>query len=180
MQTTEYKILMRRLREQEEQRVYERMLDSQTHSFTARQQGFNAGNAFYPSAVNGAMTESTDMDDVTFADIKRQMALIVNVLVSIIACSVAIWIGARRWAVPQRLGLSMSGSVLVAVAEVTIYMGYIRRIKEAKVEESKKVERKEVVQTWIVDGASPPPTNVDMKPSAQTMRHRKDRQQAQG
>ena len=106
-----------------------------------------AGPSFGPTA-------DTEVDEVTYADVNRQMALIINVLVSIIACSVAIWIAARRWDVPQRLGLSMSGSGLVAAAEVAIYMGYIRRIKEAKGKEVKMVERKEIVETWVLDGVS--------------------------
>jgi hypothetical protein len=31
-------------------------------------------------------------------------------------------------------------------------MGYIRRIKDAKVKERGKVERKEIMETWVLDG----------------------------
>ncbi|KAK3695938.1 hypothetical protein LTR37_018233 [Vermiconidia calcicola] len=145
--TSEYKALMSRLRKEEENRQYERMVHPPPPTETFNQRFPHAGPSFGPTA-------DTEVDEVTYADVNRQMALIINVLVSIIACSVAIWIAARRWEVPQRLGLSMSGSGLVAAAEVTIYMGYIRRIKEAKGKEVKMVESKEIVETWVLDGVS--------------------------
>jgi hypothetical protein len=93
-------------------------------------------------------------DDVTYQDIDRQVALIINVLVSIIACAVALWIVARHWSVPQRMALSMGGSLTVAAAEVAIYLGYIRRIEDAKGKEIKKAEKKEVSETWVIEKAS--------------------------
>ena len=87
-----------------------------------------------------------------YADIDRQIALILNVLVSIVACAGAIWVVARWWSTPVRLALSMSGSALVGVAEVVVYSGYIRRVEEAKGKERKLKEVKEVVKTWVVGG----------------------------
>jgi hypothetical protein len=111
-------------------------------------------NTFNPATSIGQTGVSEEVDEVTYADVNRQVALIINVLVSIIACSVAVWIAARRWEVPLRLGLSMSCSGVVAAAEVAIYMGYIKRIKDAKDKEVKKVETKEIVQTWVLDKSS--------------------------
>ena len=91
-------------------------------------------------------------DEVTYAEINRQMALIFNVLVSIVACAGAIWVAARWWSTPARLALSMSGSLLVGVAEVVVYAGYIRRVSEAKGKEKRVQEVKEVLRTWIVGG----------------------------
>ena len=145
---------MKRLRAEEEMRQYERMINPPPPQETFSQRFPNAINGFDPYTSIGSGPAAQEVDEVTYADINRQMALIANVLISIIACSVAIWIAARRWDVPQRLGLSMSGSGLVAVAEVAIYMGYIRRIKEAKDKEVKKVETKEIVDTWVLDGSS--------------------------
>lgn len=136
---------MARLREEEEQRAYERMINPPPpQEFSSR-----APTSMYAIPDNLPMKEEDD--EVTYADINRQLALIINVLVSIIACSVAIWIAARHWSVPQRLALSMTGSGVVAVAEVVIYMGYIRRIQEAKTTERKVVETKEIVETWVID-----------------------------
>lgn len=150
-QTSDYTALMKRLRQEEEQRQYERMINPPPPQETFSQRFPNASHAFNPATSIGQIPPADEVDEVTYADVNRQMALIINVLISIICCSIAIWIAARRWEVPQRLGLSMSGSGLVAVAEVAIYMGYIRRVQEAKDKEVKKVETKEVVETWVLD-----------------------------
>ena len=45
----------------------------------------------------------------------------------------------------------MAGSGLVGVAEVAVYTGYLRRVKEAKTKEKKKPEVKEIVGTWVIE-----------------------------
>jgi len=160
---------MKRLRQEEEQRQYERMINPPAPHELGGQSAMYGSQAFNPATSIGQGPDSQEVDDVTFADVNRQMALIINVLVSIIACSVAIWIAARRWDVPQRLGLSMTGSGLVAAAEVAIYMGYIRRIKDAKSLEQKVVESKEVVQSWVLEGT----TGAQKVIAADSMRFRK-------
>ncbi|GAB7348384.1 hypothetical protein MBLNU459_g6818t1 [Dothideomycetes sp. NU459] len=164
--TLEYKALMARLREEEEQRAYERMINPPAPLQFANR----APTAMYAIPDNMPQAKEED-DDVTYADVNRQLALIINVLVSIIACSVAIWIAARHWSVPQRLALSMTGSGVVAVAEVVIYMGYIRRVREAKATEGSRVETKEVVETWVIDSTTGKKALVSS--DADGMRHRK-------
>lgn len=93
-------------------------------------------------------------DELSYQEVHRQIILIINVLVSIICCSVFIWVAARQWTAPKRLALSMSGSVVVAVAEVVIYNGYVRRIKEAKQKEKKKPEIKKIIESWVIDSSS--------------------------
>ncbi|KAH0021302.1 hypothetical protein KCU78_g6184, partial [Aureobasidium melanogenum] len=136
--TAEYTALMARLRRDEENIAYQRLINP-------------TSSAPEPSRIR---PEDED-DEVTYTDVNRQLALIINVLVSIIACSVAIWIAARHWSVPQRMALSMFGSGAVAIAEVAIYMGYLRRIKDAKQTEGKKVETKQVVETWVIEKKDP-------------------------
>lgn len=145
---------MQKLREQEEQRQYERMLNPQPAVETFSSRFPNAARPPLGSGINLGYGTANEVDDVTFADVNRQMILIINVLISIVCTSVAVWMAARRWSVPERLGLSFSSSTVVAVAEVAIYMGYIRRIKEAKTKERKTVEKKEILDTWIIDGKS--------------------------
>ena len=146
---------MKRLRAEEEQRQYERMTNPPPLKETFKQSFPSAQHSLGPATSIGQSINAQDeADEVTYADVDRQLTLIINVLVSIIACGVAIWFAARRWDVPQRLALSMSGSVLVAVAEVAIYMGYINRIKDAKGKEKKKVERKEIVETWVLGSST--------------------------
>ncbi|KAL0257762.1 hypothetical protein SLS55_006925 [Diplodia seriata] len=155
LQSNEYKQLMARLRKEEEARAYERMLNppQPTETFGQRFPASNAANLFAARPMDSYASNDED-DEVTYADINRQVALIINVLVSIIACSCAIWMAARYWSTPARLALSMTGSTVVAVAEVVIYMGYLRKIKEAKVEEKKKPEVKEIAETWVIEGGS--------------------------
>jgi hypothetical protein len=139
---------MARLRREEEARSYERMTNppNPMETFAQRFPMSSAAHAF-PS-----YQEPEAEDEVTYADINREMAVIANVLLSIIACAGAIWVAARWWSTPARLALSMSGSLLVGVAEVVVYGGYIRRLSEAKGKEKGLEEIKEVVRTWVVGG----------------------------
>ena len=139
---------MTTLRKEEEARKYERMLNPPSKPETFAQRFSYSPHAnLFPSASN------EEEDEVTYAEVNRQLALIVNVLVSIVACSFTIWMAARHWSVPPRLALSLSGSGVVAIAEVVIYSGYIRRVKEAKDKEKKKAEQKEVFETWVIDSS---------------------------
>ncbi|KAI5364321.1 putative ATPase, vacuolar ER assembly factor, Vma12 [Septoria linicola] len=164
-QTNEYKRLMQRLREQEEQRQYERMINPPAPAETFSQRFPNAASSFGPIGS----TVADEVDELTYADVNRQMVLIINVLVSIICTSVAVWMAARRWNVPQRMGLAFFSSMLVAAAEVAIYMGYIRRIKESKTKERKQAEKKEILDTWVIDGKS----SSQQAASSDSMRFRK-------
>ena len=62
----------------------------------------DARASFNPNTYHG-QTGVDDIDEVTYQDVDRQVALIINVLVSIIACAVALWIVARHWSVPSRM-----------------------------------------------------------------------------
>ncbi len=141
---------MAHLRREEEARSYERMTNPPPpmETFAQRFPYSSAAHAF--SNQQSMRSKETEEDGVTYADVNRQMALILNVLLSIVACSAAIWIAARWWSTPARLALSMSGSLLVGIAEVVVYSGYIRRIGEAKKEAGRLTEVKEVVNTWVV------------------------------
>ncbi|KAG8628967.1 hypothetical protein KVT40_002832 [Elsinoe batatas] len=166
--TPEYVALMARLREEEEQRAYERMINppSPIETFGHR---FPGTKAFGADILKGPVAQ--EVDDVTFADVNRQITLIINVLVTVIACSVGIWVIAWHWPTPARLGLSLGGSTVIGVAEVAIYFGYIKRVSDAKTKAVQQTESKQIVDTWVIDG------NMGMKSSFsirdETMRHRK-------
>ncbi|KAJ4303607.1 hypothetical protein N0V90_002506 [Kalmusia sp. IMI 367209] len=149
--TPQYIALMARLRAEEEARVYERMLNPnplvKTETFSQR-----FPNAATPFSLSTPY-DRVDEDDLSYEEVHRQIILIINVLVSIVACAVFIWVAARHWSVPKRLGLSMGGSGAVAIAEVVVYSGYVRRIAEAKKKEKKKPEIKKIVQSWVIDGS---------------------------
>ena len=141
---------MARLRREEEARAYERMTTSPLPLETFEQRFPDRSK---PKLFSGSQDQSnTDDDDTTYADVNRQMAMVVNVLLSIVACSIALWLVANRWSAPRRLALSMGGSILVAVAESVVYAGYLRRVKEARDKGKKQVEIKEIVKTWVISG----------------------------
>lgn len=149
-QTSEYKALMARLRREEETRSYERMTNPPPPMETFAQR-FPSASVAHAFTANFPGPTSED-DDVTYADIDRQIAVIFNVIVSIIACAFGLWMAAKWWSTPARLALSMSGSLIVGIAEVVVYMGYIRRVGEAKGQAKKLREVKEVTATWVVGG----------------------------
>lgn len=140
---------MARLRRQEEERAYERMINPPlpTETFSQRFPKSSQVNLF-PTAQE----DIGEDDEISYADINRQVGLIINIVVSIVACSVAIWLAARHWSTPSRLGLSMGGSIAVAVAEAVVYAGYLRRLKEAREKGKKEVEVKEIIKSWVIGG----------------------------
>lgn len=141
---------MARLRREEEARSYERMINPPLPMETFAQR-FPLSSAVHAFSSNHELTASEE-DEVTYADVDRQMTLILNVLISIVACAGAIWVAAKWWSTPARLALSMGGSILVGVAEVVVYSGYITRVGEAKEKEKSVTEIKEVMKTWVVGG----------------------------
>ena len=140
---------MARLRREEENKAYERMISPPPPLETFSQRFPNSPHAaLFPSA----QVDVGEEDEISYADINRQMTLIINILVSIVACSVAIWLAARHWSTPSRLGLSMGGSGMIGIAEVVVYAGYLRRVKEARRKGKKSVEVKEIIKTFVIGG----------------------------
>lgn len=139
---------MTSLRQDEEARAYERMINPPPlrETFADR---FASGPS--PALFNTTLKEIGD-DDITYADINRQLALIINILVSIVACSVAIWMVSRHWSTPSRIGFSMGGSILIGVGEIVVYAGYIQRIKDAREKAKKQKEVKKIISTWVIGG----------------------------
>lgn len=143
---------MARLRRDEEERKYQRMvsspnpLDSQTRSFA---QQFPLAEQF---AQINRPSNKDDMgdDDVLMNDVHRQVVLVINFLVTIFGCAATLWVLARWWSTPARMLLTMGGTLLVAVAEVAVYSGYVWHLGQAKKNEAKLKEVKEIVQTWVV------------------------------
>jgi hypothetical protein len=151
IQTSEYEELMARLKKDDETRKYERMLNQPTReTYSTR---FPNSHFTHLLAENNKVSAEEE-DDMSYAEVNRQLALILNVLVSIIACGIAIWMAARRWSIPSRLALSMTGAIIVGVAEVVIYTGYLRRLTEAKTLERRKKEVKTIEDSWIIEGKS--------------------------
>jgi len=149
---------MARLRREEEERAYERMtnpaepMETFSQRFPGRQAAFAAVNR--PNRG-----DDTGDDDITYNDVHRQLMLILNFVLSILGVAASLWILARWWSTPARLFLTMGGSLLVGVAEVALYGGYIWHLGEAKKKDKKFKEVKEIVQTWTV-GADDEPVAI--------------------
>ncbi|KFY33024.1 hypothetical protein V495_08507 [Pseudogymnoascus sp. VKM F-4514 (FW-929)] len=149
-QTPEYKALMARLRRDAEEREYVRLTKAATASETYSK-NLPATSPAFAFASTEAYIEASPDDDITYDDVNRQLTLILNVVVSIVACSAALWMVSKWWSTPARLALSFAGSLLVAVAEVVVYFGYIRKVKESVKEEKAVKEVKELVNTWVAN-----------------------------
>ncbi|KAI9799203.1 MAG: hypothetical protein M1825_004846 [Sarcosagium campestre] len=147
----EYTALMTRLRREEEARSYQRMLHPSADPTTAAHRLASSPHSHLSSPVRTDTYQ--DDDDFTYAEVNKQMAVIANVLVSIVACSAAIWLVAWNFSTPQRLGLSMGGGAIVGTAEVVIYSGYLRRVREAGSRAKKLPETKEIIRTWVIDSS---------------------------
>jgi hypothetical protein len=144
----QYLALMARLRAEEEARSYERMLHPPPTRETFSQR-FPAVAADF--SLGATAPRDSEEDDLSYEEVHRQIILIINILISVVCVAVFVWIAARHWTVGKRLGLSMGSSLAIAVAEVVVYGGYVRKVKEAKLLEKKKPEIKEIVKTWILD-----------------------------
>lgn len=172
-QTPEYHALMARLRAQEEALSYERMLHPPPTRETFTQRFPRAPAAFSLGSTPQHNASFSDEDDLSYEEVHRQIILIINVLVSIVAVAVFIWVAARHWTVGTRLGLSMGGSGAVAIAEVAVYSGYVRKIREAKRLEKKKPEIKEIVKSWVIDKADGEATGIKEQKLDDGVRFRK-------
>lgn len=137
-----YEALMARLRRDEEARSYARLI-AQPTEMTSHASAAGPAQADLPTALQ---------DELTYADASRQVTLIFNILISVLACGVAIWLGAWHWAAPSRLALSMGGGGVIGCAEVAVYWGYLRRVGDAKTREKAKKEKKKIVESWVIEG----------------------------
>ncbi|RYP51340.1 hypothetical protein DL768_003344 [Monosporascus sp. mg162] len=150
----EYKALMARLRREEEERSYERMIHKGPPRETFAQR-FPASRMAHSFAEVNRPSKASDMgDDDAFehGEVQKQITLIFNFLVSIIGCGIALWLAARWWSTSARLFLSLGGSIVVAIAEVAVYSAYTWRMSEGEKKENKKKEIREIIKTWVVAG----------------------------
>ncbi|RCI09327.1 hypothetical protein L249_1412 [Ophiocordyceps polyrhachis-furcata BCC 54312] len=139
----EYKALMARLRHEEAARTYQRMVDApRFQPTTTTAQNF--------AAVNRPSGAAEKDDEVTYGEVQRQVMLIINFLVSILGVAGTLWAAARWWSLPARLLLTLSGAIVVAVAETAVYRAYVWRMGRARAKQKALPETKKVVNTWVV------------------------------
>ena len=99
--------------------------------------------------------EKLDEHDLTpqqaAKELKNQLTTIVNIIISVVSVAYAIWYWTETsWGLPlsYRVLLSVFFGILVLVAEVVVYMGYLNKIEDARTRERKKKEVKKVVRTF--------------------------------
>ncbi|KAG6012813.1 hypothetical protein E4U43_007632 [Claviceps pusilla] len=145
----EYKALMARLRHEEAQRAYDRMVNppSKVESFHDR---FPTTAQAYSQVNRPVHAADLGDDDVTLQDVHRQVMLIINFMVSTLGVAGTLWVTSKWWSVPARIFLTMGGSIVVAIAEVAVYSGYMWRMEQGKQKQRATKEVKEVVNTWVV------------------------------
>lgn len=134
--TPEYLALMFRLRAAEEQKTYTALL---------AQQARDERRALYGHA--DPSDEGTE-DNIS-------PSLVLNILLSVVMCAVATFQITKWWAGGNdgvRVLMSLGTGIVVGVAEVGVYAGYLRKVGEAKAKERKLRERKEVVGEYLGDG----------------------------
>ncbi|KAK8035774.1 hypothetical protein PG991_001847 [Apiospora marii] len=146
--------LMERLRRDEEERSYERMLKAGPTRETFAQRFPNAPPLSLVESFAAANRphQKSDLGEETISqeEIQQQVTLIINFLISIAGCAAALWIAARWWSTPARLFLALGGSIVVAVAEVAVYNAYQWRMVQGDKKQQAKKEVRSIVKTWIV------------------------------
>ncbi|CAJ2509306.1 Uu.00g143320.m01.CDS01 [Anthostomella pinea] len=149
--TNEYKALMARLRRDEEERSYQRMLQK-AHPRESFAERFPRAPMAHSFAEVNKPSKASDLgdDDIEFGDVQKQITLIINFLVSIFGCAAALWKLAQWWPVSARLFLSLGGAIVVAIAEVAVYSAWTWRMGEGSKKQEKMAEVKDIVKTWVV------------------------------
>lgn len=120
----EYVALMARLRAEQEQRDYKTML---------------AREAYEERRALLGQDPDEEKDDIS-------PSLVLNILLSVVMCAGAAFYMTRWW--PNdgvRVLVSLTTGIVVGVAEVTVYAGYLRKVEESRAKETKLREKKEVI-----------------------------------
>ncbi|KAK8875032.1 endoplasmic reticulum-based factor for assembly of V-ATPase-domain-containing protein [Apiospora arundinis] len=177
--TPQYKALMERLRRDEEERSYERMLKAGPIRETFAQRFPNAPPLSLVESFAAANRphQASDLGEETISqeEIQQQVTLIINFLISIAGCAAALWIAGKWWSTPARLFLTLGGSIVVAICEVAVYNAYHWRMEQGDRKQKMKKEVRSIVKTWVVgedepkEGYEPvliPPTEEDEKRNA--------------
>lgn len=144
---------MARLRREEEERSYERMLKAPPSRETFAQRFPMAPMTMADSfAEANKPTSKADLgpDEISHGEIQKQVTLIINFLISIVGCAAAFWITAQWWSTTARLFVTLFGTIVVALCEVAVYSAYSWRMEEGEKKQRNMKEVKHIVQTWII------------------------------
>lgn len=129
--TKEFEDLMARLRLEAKEKEYRDLVTSKTEFDT-----------LYEPSEPQSLAQ-------TNKELKSNVTTIINILVSVASVVYAVWYwGGSSWGLEPgiKVLLCVFFGILVLVAEVVVYMGYINKIEDAKQKERLKKEVKKVVR----------------------------------
>lgn len=133
----EFESLMTKLRLEQKEKEYQRLIN--------------------PSPAIETLYEQNPQDIMTPAqahkELKNQITTIVNILISVGSVVYAIWYWtASLWGLQDsyRVLLCLFFGILVLVAEVVVYLGYLNKIEEAKTRERQKKEVKKIISSEVI------------------------------
>lgn len=155
----EYIALMDRLRAEASEREYRALLAERRGGISDRAGTIDAVGKYAfleeDSRGNNDNNNNNNNNGRVAKAVKQQLATVANVAVTVFSVAYAVW----RWA--ERLNkadtgtralLSIAAALLVLVAEVVIFGGYVRRVEDARQRERVTPERKAVVDTVVIGG----------------------------
>lgn len=156
--TEEYKSLMQRLRSEEKEKEYRKLLKRGTESVGVDSIG---GYAF----MSGPNEEMHRVENVnqTAKEVKHQLTTIVNILITVVSAGYAVWYWSgssmglsRADSIGGNMGirvmLSLFAAIVVLIAEVVVFGGYLRKVDEARTKGKALEEERSVVQTIVIKG----------------------------
>lgn len=132
--TPEYLALMAHLKAEQERKTYATL--TSTHSQSHQHSLFSN-----PNTVDQTSPSDTNTDEDNISP-----SLVLNILLSIVLCAIAVFQLTRYW--PNdgvRVLLSLGVALVVGVAEVGVYAAYLRKVSEGRGRERSRREKKVIL-----------------------------------
>ncbi|GMF03840.1 unnamed protein product [Ambrosiozyma monospora] len=111
------------------------------------------------TGFNSVNVSNDEYDNLTPSQqnkqLKQQLTTIFNIFISVVSVGYAVWYwsgSSMRLNDGVRILLCLFFSLLVLVAEVVMFGGYLKKIDDARIVERKKKEVKHVVETVTFSG----------------------------
>lgn len=110
------------------------------------------------STILTTTEEDQDEDaNLTPAQIQKklneQLTTILNIFISVASVVYALWYWTRNYNnLSYRVLLCLAGGILVLVADVVVYNAFMRKMKDARLNEGRKNEMRRVVDTVVFGG----------------------------
>lgn len=87
--------------------------------------------------------------------VKEEITTIFNIMISVGAVAYAIWRWTPHWSLQTRTLASIFGAFFILVAEVVVYLGYRRRVDEAREAAKNLKEKRKVIEVWPIESEKP-------------------------